>query len=241
METERILERLYGIGKKPPRPTLAVRVANALERLQRNSRMTAQRLSRYNMHLTLGALAFACWVGSHVYFYNYLINLEFGVKVAWAQVEASQQKRNHIQRNIRRLLLYYADYERRTMGELTELRTGRRAEPAGQDPTASPPPSAAATQADKSLEDLLGRLSVVAEQYPALQLQQTVDRFSQAVINSETEITQRIMGYNTAVNIYTSALAQFPGRIYGTMLGFELYEFYVPDAEDTLDYREVKL
>jgi LemA protein len=188
-------------------------------------------VQRYNWRLTFGAAAIAVWIASHLYYFNWLTALEFDVKAAWAQVEAGRQRRAHIQRNLSRLLHYYARYERVLMTDVTQLRTDDN------------PPAEGETEETPGggLDGLLGRLNAVAEQYPELQLTKSVQQFSDAMVTTETDITDRIREYNSAVNRYTSVLNQFPGNMFGKAAGFEPADFYSPDDQSVLEYREVDL
>lgn len=226
METTKILERLYGqrTRKKRRRPL------RALFGLRRRALDWTR---DHNWSLTLLAFGISLWTLTHIYYYNHLVSLEYDVLAARAQVEASQQKRNHIQRNVLRLLRYYETYERGLMTGVTELRTNRGPEA----------PTAPADTDDPlgSLGSLVGRLDAVAEQYPALRLTEVVQRFAEAVITVEAEIAIRISEYNTTVNLYTTVLRQFPGFLFGPTLGFEDMPFWEAEDPTTLDYNEVEL
>jgi LemA protein len=94
---------------------------------------------------------------------------------------------------------------------------------------------------EPSLGEMLGRIDALAEQYPNLHLTSTVERFSQAVVASEAEVALRIMEYNNSVNMYTTALNTYPGKVFGKTLGFESMDFYQPKDRSVLEYRELEL
>lgn len=219
MDTRLIMKRLYAASEAELR--------NPRQGWGSRQRLRLLRwLERHNWQLILGLTMMACSAVSHAYYYNVLVMYEFGVKVTMAQVEATQQKRNHVQRNLTRLIRYYAEYEESLMSSLTRLRAREKA-------GASTP-----RERREELQTLLGRLDAVAEQYPNPQLVGAVQTTSQAVIASETEVTQRIMDYNNAVNAYTTLLHTFPTRLFAKTMGFESYDFYAPDPDET-PYREV--
>lgn len=216
METPLILERLYRL---PPRKKRGRKLGRALRFVRRAALGWVIRRTNW---LTCGAVVVSVWLGSHIYYYNELISLEYDVKAAWAQVEVTQQKRNHVQRNLTQLLRYYARYERAVLQEMTAMRTKKSSEPAPE-----------------TTEQLLARLDAVAEQYPSLNLENTVRQFSETSTQTESEITERIVLYNTAVNTYTTALNRFPANLFGKPMGFEEYDFYAPEDRSKLPYREV--
>ena len=214
MDTRQILDRFYRLPEARP---------GRLSSLLRRGAATFWNWVRdHTPRLAVGAVAVGVWVIAHVYYYNTLLDLEMNVTAARAQIGASEQKRGHIQRNLVRLVRYYAAYERGVMKDLTELRT---AESAGDAVPA---------------QIMLARLDAVAEQYPKLELGGTVVQFSQIINEMETEITERIVSYNEAVNVYTTALGQFPAIVFGRPLGFGPYEYYQPKDSAVTEYREVE-
>lgn len=221
METTKILERLYGVRHKKRRR----RWPSVLGLRRRSARW----IQSHNWSLTFIALGLGLWCLTHIYYYNNLVSLEFDVLAAHAQIEASQQKRSHIQGNVLRLMHFYEVYERRLTTNVTEMRT--RAE-------GDPPPDA---PGDDSFGALIGRLSAVAEAYPALRLTEIVQRFVDAIVAIESEIAARISQYNIAVNIYTTVMRQFPGILFAVSLGFEERPFWEPEERSTLPYQELDL
>jgi LemA protein len=244
---------MYGIGPRKPRRGLAWRLARKIRSLRMLWSTLLFRLQRYNVHLVLFSFVVALWLVTHIYYYNQLTFLEQSVEVAWAQVEVGEQKRNHVSRNLLALARYYAKYERDTMSDVTRLRVKPETPPppSHAEPT---PKGAGEAVADASLtkqgqladveraspQQLLGQLRMVAEQYPSLQLNNTVQQFSKTVVDSEGEIAERIMAYNMAVHVYMTRRTQFPVRLFASMLGFGVREFYAPDNRAVLDYRELK-
>jgi len=216
MDTRLILARLYRQERRPTRWRRMVKTAR---------RRVGTWIEDRTTHLVFGALLFGVWGLGHFWYYNQLTTLEFNAKVGWAQVEAAQQRRNHVQRNLVRLVNFYADYERSTMKDLTILRT----EESKPDSSAGASPPGA----------LLGRLDAVAENYPNLNLGASVQLLSQAVLDSETDVANSIKAYNLAVNQYTTVLHQFPGRLFGQPMGFETMAFYTPVDQSILDYKEL--
>lgn len=105
-------------------------------------------------------------------------------------------------------------------------------------PAAKPAPTLSAIDVDKlnvrQIAKLFSKIQAVAEQYPALRLSENFQQHSKAVVDTETMIAIQLMVYNEAVNIYTTALAQFPGNIFGAVGGFERAEFYKPNADKLL-------
>ena len=189
----------------------------------------------HDWRLAIGALIAGVFTAVSIYYYNRLTVLEFEVGRTAANLEASELRRDHVQRSLTALLQHYARYEHDVMSELTRVRMGA---PVGAE--AGSIDGAEAGEGD-SLQDMLGRLQIIAEQYPNLQLTASSQQVANAVISSETEISARIVSYNDAVNVYTTDLAQFPGNLIGAMLGFKTYDFYQVEDRRVLEYKEVDL
>jgi LemA protein len=214
MHSRLILERIYRLPE--PRPGFIRRI------FRRTSRKFWTSVREHTTRLSVGATVVSVWILGHIYYYNRLYDLEANVLTARAQIRAAEQRRGHVGKNLTQLVRFYAKYESNLMKELTDRRANK--------------PATDAT----TMQSMLASLNAVAEQYPNLNLTKTVEQFSQSVIATETEIAQRIMAYNDAVNIYTTMLGQFPANIFGRPLGFRSYNFYQPPDPTELDFREVQ-
>jgi len=208
------------------------------------------RARMWTWHLVIASVAVTVWIAMHLYYYNLLVDLEYNVKAAWAQVEAQLQRRFHIQQNLTRIVIDYSQYEKDTLIRLTEMRTSvMGGDPAAgarnanqQSPAESSKPSPLPqteqmmpSRLDKLFPDIL----LVAEQYPQLKLTENFQQFSEAIIDTENQIAGRIMDYNEKVNIYTTTRKQFPANFFGAVFGFQMYEYYTPD-EEVLSFQPVK-
>jgi LemA protein len=206
--------------------------------------MTA-RIKRCAWYLIVGFVLIMGWVVAHLYYYNMLVDMEYNIQEAWAQVETQRQRRFHIQQNLTRLVIEYARHERSVLTNLTMLRTGKNAEELKQTTkkprTANNKAAAPLRPEDlkvplekmspKQLDELFPRIQFMAEQYPKLRLTENFQQFSTAVIDTESQIAKQLSLYNKAVNDFTTILMQFPGNIFGRACGFEPYKFYIPDKK----------
>jgi hypothetical protein len=213
LDTVQILERLYRL---PPRKSKKAW-------LRRQWTRVLDRVQRHATKVVIGTLIFGMWVASHIYYYNVLLDLEANTDTAFSQIEVAEQKRDHVRRNLTQLLRFHAQYERDVLKELTTLRG----------------PSLRPENAAPSEPSSLARLDAVGEQYPALQLNATVKQVSESLVAAEMEVAQRIYEYNTAVNMYTARLHQFPGNLFGKPFGFRDRDHYKPQDRDALRYQEV--
>jgi LemA protein len=234
LDSQQILDDFFDA---PPRPRRLPR--------RRRARRMLRWVRTHVLELTLGLVLLAGWVVGHLYYYNTLVDMEYNVQEAWAQVETQWQRRYHIQQNVTRLVLAYARHERSMMEGLTRMRVREQA---------SAEQKRAERRRNGDLERLAGKLKnlgpkelntlfpkiqLSAEQYPNLRLSENFQQFSKAIIETEDQIATALQQYNKAVNDYTTVLMQFPGNVFGRACGFKPYDFYTPDRE-TIKFSPVK-
>jgi len=90
--------------------------------------------------------------------YNRMVSRRQAVDNSWAQIETALQRRHDLIPNLVEAVKGYAKHERDTFEQVTKARSGALA--------AQAPPSQAV--AEDGLTAAIGRLMVVAEQYPEL-------------------------------------------------------------------------
>ncbi|MCU0693917.1 MAG: hypothetical protein MUF54_21215, partial [Polyangiaceae bacterium] len=112
MDTERMLKQLY----VPPTRRLAEGPARRLKLGVR--RWIRER----SVQIAASVLLVSVWVTAHIYYYNYLKSLEFGVHVSAAQVEVQQTRRHRVQQNLTRIVAQYSAYEDKLLTTLTAIR-----------------------------------------------------------------------------------------------------------------------
>ena len=248
METRAILRRIYpeSVGDRRRRRRLWPLPPGLTAALRALSR----RVEPYAWRLATAVLFVMLWVGTHFYYYNVLVDLEYNVQAAWAQVEAQLQRRYHIQQNLTRIMVDYARHERELFTVLTKLRVEPSPAQAGASlaPSVGPPApevqgpdtqgalaslratptSPGASISAREFDELFTRLQVVAEQYPQLRLSENFQQFSTAIVETESAIAEQTSAYNDAVNLYSTRMKQYPARFFARLSGFEEYEFFSP-------------
>jgi len=150
------------------------------------------------------------------FLYNRMVSRRNAVDNSWAQIEAALQRRHDLIPNLVEAVKGYAKHERTTFEQVTAARSGAVA--------AKAPPTQAA--AEDMLTAAIGRLMVVAEQYPELR---ATDNFQQLQAQlSETEdqiaITRRV--YNDTVQTYNTLIQQFPAVLVANSFQFEPRQFF---------------
>jgi LemA protein len=157
----------------------------------------------------LGAIA--AW-----FTYNRMVSRRNAVDNSWAQIEAALQRRHDLIPNLVESVKGYATHERQTFDQVTKARSGAVA--------AKAPPSQAA--AEDTLTAAIGRLMVVAEQYPQLRATENFQQLQAQLSETEDQIqiTRRV--YNDTVQTYNTLIQQFPAVLVANQFHFEPRQFF---------------
>jgi LemA protein len=165
----------------------------------------------------LGVLALAVLL-----IYNRMIARRNAVDNSWGQIEAALQRRHDLIPNLVESVKGYAKHERTTFENVTKARsTATRAK--------SPPSQAAA---EETLTEAIGKLMVVAEQYPELRATENFQQLQTQLSETEDQIqiTRRV--YNDTVQTYNTFIQVFPPSLIANAFGFQARQFFDAKAED---------
>ena len=154
--------------------------------------------------------------------YNRMVARRNAVDNSWGQIEAALQRRHDLIPNLVEAVKGYAKHEQKTFEDVTKARsTATRAKA---------PPSQAA--AEDTLTAAIGRLMVVAEQYPELRATENFQQLQGQLTETEDQIqiTRRV--YNDTVQTYNTFIQIFPPSAIANMFGFAPRQFFDADASD---------
>ena len=153
--------------------------------------------------------------------YNRMVSRRNAVDNSWAQIEAALKRRHDLIPNLVEAVKGYATHERETFENVTKARSTAVA--------AKQPPQQAG--AENILEAMLGRLMVVAEQYPDLRATENFQQLQNELSETENQIqiTRRV--YNDTVQTYNTFIQIFPPSAIAGAFGFEPREFYDAPSE----------
>ena len=156
-------------------------------------------------------LAIVVW-----FVYNRTVARRNAVDNSWAQIETALQRRHDLIPNLVEAVKGYAKHERDTFEQVTKARSGALA--------AQAPPSQAV--AEDGLTAAIGRLMVVAEQYPELRATENFQQLQGQLEETETKIAVSRQVYNDAVLTYDTALETVPTNIVGNLFSFQAREYF---------------
>jgi len=145
--------------------------------------------------------------------YNQIQKNEEAVFAAWADVEATYQRRADLIPNLVEVVKAYATHERETFQAITEA----RAKVGQTNLTPKDLSNPAAVQnfqaAQGQLSSALSRLLVVAERYPDLKANQNFLDLQHQLEGTENRINVARQRFNAAVQTFNTSIRTFPNNL----------------------------
>jgi LemA protein len=175
------------------------------------------------MYIIIGIVAaLVLWL---VLMYNKLIMLRNRVRNSWSQVDVVMKNRFDLIPNLLETVKGYADYEKTTLNQLTELRTKYT--------TAESVVEKADAGAQTS--GLLRQLMVSLENYPDLKASENFLYLKEQLSEVEDKIRFARQFYNDAVERYNTTVMSFPANLLAGMFGFREESFFnIDEAEKAI-------
>jgi LemA protein len=144
-------------------------------------------------------------------------------------VENQYQRRNDLIPNIVSVVKNYADFEKSTLIGVVEARA--KATQVTVDPTKLDAASLQKfQQAQQGVSASLGKLLVVAEQYPQLKANESFMNLQVQLEGCENRISTARKDFNDAVQAYNVAIRVFPANIWAGVFGFQKKDFFEAQA-----------
>jgi len=143
--------------------------------------------------------------------YNSFVTMNEGITSQWSQVENQYQRRFDLIPNIVATVKGVASQEQKVFGDIAEARTRYSGA------TTANEKASAATQ----VESALGRLLVIAENYPVLQSSQAYRDLIVSLEGTENRISVERMKYNDLVRGLNTSVKRFPTSILASLFGVE--------------------
>jgi LemA protein len=153
--------------------------------------------------------------------YNGFITQNEKITAQWSQVENQYQRRFDLIPNIVATVKGVAGQEQKVFGDIAEART-RYAGANSPDEKAQ-----AATQ----VESALGRLLVIAENYPVLQSSQAYRDLIVTLEGTENRISVERMNYNNEVRQLNTRVKRFPTSILASIFGISERTYFEVSEE----------
>ena len=143
--------------------------------------------------------------------YNGIAGKDQAVKKSWGDVESDYQRRSDLIPNLVNTVKGYANFEKETLTKVIEARasaTQMKVDASNLTPEALE----SFQRAQGGLSQALGRLMVVAENYPDLKANQNFLDLQAQLEGTENRINVSRKRFNEAVQDYNTAIVGFPGN-----------------------------
>jgi LemA protein len=174
-----------------------------------------------HMGLVVFLVIVVALVGWGVSKYNGFVTQNEQITAQWSQVENQYQRRFDLIPNVEATVKGVAGQEQKVFGEIAEARTRYSG-------ATTPDEKAAAAG---QVESALGRLLVIAENYPVLQSSQSFRDLIVTLEGTENRISVERMKYNDLVRVLNTEVKRFPTSILAMIFGVkERTYFEVPEA-----------
>lgn len=161
--------------------------------------------------------------------YNGMVSMDENVQNKWANVETQYQRRADLIPNLVNTVKGYAAHEKTTLEEVVKARS--EATSVKIDPTNITPEQMKQYQAAQgSVSSALGRLLMVAENYPELKANENFLELQSQLEGTENRINVALKDFNDAAKEYNVSIRRFPKSIIAGMFGFEKKTYFEAEA-----------
>lgn len=170
--------------------------------------------------------------------YNKFVSMEEDVENAWGKVQTQYQRRADLIPNLVATVKGAAKHERETFEAVTNARA--KATSINIDPSnATPEQMQQFQEAQAGLSQSLGRLLLVAENYPELKANASFRDLQAQLEGTENRISTERNRYNDIVTSYNKSVRKFPASFFAKILGFsQKAQFQAQEgAEDAPDVK----
>jgi LemA protein len=164
----------------------------------------------YLLILTLAGLLLSSLSGCG---YNTIQKNEEAVFAAWADVEATYQRRMDLIPNLVETVKAYAAHEKETLLAVTSARAQVGQVNLSPEQVGQAAGMAQFQQAQGQLSSALSRLLVVAERYPDLKANQNFLDLQHQLEGTENRINVARQRYNKAVQTFNGSIRTFPNNL----------------------------
>lgn len=157
--------------------------------------------------------------------YNGLVTARNAFKNAFSQIDVQLQRRYDLIPNLVETAKAYLSHERQTLEAVIQARN--QAQAAARTAAGKPDDGAAIaalSAAEGTLAGTLGRFFALAEAYPDLKANQTMQQLMEELTSTENKVAFARQFFNDAVMAYNNMREQFPNMLLATPFGFHAAE-----------------
>ncbi len=151
--------------------------------------------------------------------YNNIVAANTAVDSQWAQVETQYQRRFDLIPNVVNTVKGFAGQEQKVFADIAEARTKYSGAQTVDDKV----------QAANQVESALGRLLVIAENYPDLKSSQLFSDLNVELEGTENRISVERGRFNDQVKAYNLLIQTFPSSLVASHFGFAMRTYFQAD------------
>lgn len=170
----------------------------------------------------IGLIVIAVVVVYIVFIYNRLVSLRNQFKNGFAQIDVQLQRRHDLIPNLVESAKAYLSHERNTLTEVMEARNNAVS---AQKDAAGDPADGGKIQrlgsAENMLSKALANFYAVAENYPELKANETIQQLMEELSSTENRVSFARQAYNDGVMGYNIFREQFPNNIVAGLFVFK--------------------
>lgn len=157
--------------------------------------------------------------------YNKMVTMEEGINKSWANVETQYQRRADLIPNLVNTVKGYATHEQETLDQVIEARS-RATQVTLNAEDITPDRLQQYQQAQGEVSQALGRLMMIAENYPDLKANQNFMELQAQLEGTENRISVARKDFNDASMAYNSYIRKFPANIIAGIFGFDTKSYF---------------
>jgi len=172
--------------------------------------------------------------------YNRLVTYRNRYENAFSQIDVQLKRRHDLIPNLVNVVKGYMAHEKDTLEAVINARN--QAMSASSNASKNPGDAEAINNlagAESNLNGALGRLMMIAEDYPDLKANENMLALQEELTSTENKISFARQGYNDAVTIFNTAREVFPASMISNSFGFENAQLYEVENEASRDAPEV--
>lgn len=170
----------------------------------------------------IGLIVIAVVVVYIVFIYNRLVSLRNQFKNGFAQIDVQLQRRHDLIPNLVEAAKAYLSHERNTLTEVMQARNN--AVSAQKDAAGDPADGGKIRRlgsAENMLSKALANFYAVAENYPELKANETIQQLMEELSSTENRVSFARQAYNDGVMSYNIFREQFPNNIVAGLFAFK--------------------
>ncbi len=169
-------------------------------------------------------------IGWVIMTYNRLVALRTQVANGWSQIDVQLKRRYDLIPNLVESVKGYMGHEQDTLRQVIEARNKAVSVNPGTAPATGA--TAATIAAESALTASLGKMFALAESYPDLKANQSVQQLMEELSTTENKIGFARQFYNDTATALNTAVQSFPGNVIAGKFGFQNAELWrVSEAE----------